>query len=78
MKKKKIVYPELEAQLAKKGCYKMKLAEMLGIFPRTLSKKLKGDSHFTVEEAITIQEQWFSEISVNELFKRNEVEEDDD
>ncbi|MDE5792982.1 MAG: hypothetical protein K2H66_05600 [Oscillospiraceae bacterium] len=72
MQKKKIVYPELEAQLAKKGCYKMKLAKILNITPRTLSNKLKGVSRFTAEEAIQIQEQWFNDISVNELFKKNE------
>lgn len=67
--KNKIIYPELEAQLAKKGCYKMKLAKMLDITPRTLSNKMTGVSHFTVEEAIQIQEQWFSDIPINELFK---------
>ena len=71
---KKVIYPELEAQLAKKGCYKMKLAELLGIMPRTLSNKLSGVSHFTVEEAIQIQEQWFSDMTVNELFQKKESE----
>ena len=71
MQKKKIVYPELEAQLAKKGCYKMQLAKMLGITPRALSNKLTGVSRFAIEEAIQIQEQWFNDISVNELFKKN-------
>ena len=64
--------PELEAQLAKKGYYKMKLAEMLGIMPRTLTNKLSGVSHFTVEEAILIQEQWFSNMTINELFRKGD------
>ena len=70
MQKKKIVYPELEAQLAKKGCYKMQLAEMLGIVPRTLSNKLTGVSHFTIEEAIKIHDEWFSDIPIEELFRK--------
>ena len=72
MQTKKVIYPELEAQLAKKGYYKMKLAEMLGIMPRTLTNKLSGVSHFTVEEAIQIQEQWFSDIPINELFRKGD------
>ena len=69
---KKVIYPELEAQLAKRGYYKMELAKMLGIMPRTLTNKLSGISHFTVEEAILIQEKWFSDIPIDELFRKNE------
>lgn len=67
---KKVIYPELEAQLAKRGCYKMELAKLLGIMPRTLRNKLSGISHFTVEEAVWIQENWFSDKTVNELFRK--------
>ncbi|MDE6708360.1 MAG: hypothetical protein K2K06_10045 [Oscillospiraceae bacterium] len=74
MQKKKIVYPELEAQLAKKGCYKMELAKMLGIMPRTLSNKMSGVSHFTIEEAMKIRDEWFSDIPIEKLFrKRNSI-----
>ncbi|MBR1529908.1 MAG: XRE family transcriptional regulator [Oscillospiraceae bacterium] len=68
--KKRIVYPNLEAEIAGHGIRKYKIAENLEITPRTLSKKLSGEVRFTVEEAIQIQEQWFSNLPINELFRR--------
>ena len=73
--RKKIVYPTLEAEISRNGIKKYQIAESLGIHPRTFSKKLGGVIKFSAEEAIQIQEQWFSEISVNGLFRKNESEE---
>lgn len=71
---KKIIYPELEAGLARKGIRKTEVCRLLNIMPRTLSNKFSGVSHFTVEEAIRIQEQWFNDIPIEKLFKKNEEE----
>jgi hypothetical protein len=71
---KKIIYPELEAGLAGKGILKTEVCRLLKIMPRTLSNKFSGVSHFTVEEAIRIQEQWFNDIPIEKLFKKNEEE----
>lgn len=73
--RKKIVYPALEAEISRHDIKKYAIAESLGIQAQTLSKKLGGEIKFTVDEAIQIQEQWFSDISVNELFRKNEAEE---
>ncbi len=67
---KEVIFPELEAGLAGKGIMKKEVCQLLNIMPRTLSNKLSGVSHFTVEEAILIQKQWFSDMTVNELFKK--------
>lgn len=67
---KKVIFPELEAGLAGKGIMKKEVCQLLNIMPRTLSNKLAGVSCFTVEEAIQIQEQWFNDMTVNELFKK--------
>ena len=66
--RKKIVYPTLEAEFSRRGIKKYIVAESLGIKPLTLSKKLGGEIKFTADEAIQIQEQWFSDMTVNELF----------
>lgn len=67
---KRIVYPELEAGLAGKGIRKTEVCGLLHIMPRTLSNKLAGKSHFTVEEAIAIREQWFRDIPIETLFRK--------
>ena len=68
--RKKIVYPALEAEIARLGIKKYQIAESLGIHPRTLSNKLGGTIRFSAEEAVQIQEQWFSDMTVNELFRK--------
>lgn len=74
---KKIIYPELEAGLAGKGIRKTEVCRLLDIVPRTLSNKFAGVSHFTVEEAIRIKEQWFEGIPIEKLFQKNRGEEND-
>ncbi|MBR1530014.1 MAG: hypothetical protein IJ642_12050 [Oscillospiraceae bacterium] len=71
---KKVIFPELEAGLAGKGIMKKEVCQLLDIMPRTLSNKLTGVSHFTVEEAVQIQEQFFKDMTVNELFKKESEE----
>ncbi len=68
--KKKIIYPTLEAEFSRHGIKKHTVADSLGIEPQTLSKKLNGKIRFTAEEAIQIQETWFSDMTVNELFRK--------
>ena len=68
--RKKIVYPALEAEISRHGIKKYEIAESLGIHPRTFSNKLGGTIRFSAEEAIQIQEQWFNDMTVNELFKK--------
>lgn len=44
----RVVYPELIGGLAKQSITKSKVAETLGITPRTLYSKLSGDTDFTL------------------------------
>ncbi len=67
---KKVIYPELIAGFARKGIRKKDVSDLLNIMPRTLLNKLTGVSHFTVEESILIQQTWFSDMTINELFKK--------
>lgn len=66
---KRVVFPELEAGLARKGIRKTEVSNLLHIMTRTLSNKLNGVSHFTVEEAIKIHKKWFNDIPIEELFR---------
>ena len=67
---KKVVYPELESCLAKKGILKKDIAELLGITQKGLSNKLNGKYCFTLDEAIAVREKWFSDIPIEVLFAK--------
>ena len=67
---KNVIFPELVSGLAGKGIRKMEVCGLLHIMPRTLSNKLAGKSHFTVEEAIAIREQWFRDMPIETLFRK--------
>jgi hypothetical protein len=67
---KKVAYPELEAALARKGIRKKEVSDLLGIVQRTLSKKLSGENYFTLDEAFAIQKEWFADILIETLFRK--------
>lgn len=58
----RVVYPELIGGLAKQSITKSKVAETLGITPRTLYSKLSGDTDFTLSEANTIRRSFFPDM----------------
>ena len=66
----RVVYPELIGGLAKQSITKSKVAETLGITPRTLYSKLSGDTDFTLSEANTIRRSFFPDMRQEELFRR--------
>lgn len=69
-KKKQIVFPVLEAEIARRGIRKYELADTLRIKPRTFSNKMNGSIGFSLKEAIEIKQTWFPDIPVEELFKK--------
>lgn len=50
MRKRKPVFPELEKQILAHGILKKDIAENLGITGSALSRKLTGQSDFTLSE----------------------------
>jgi hypothetical protein cdifQCD-6_19698 len=68
----KSVYPELISELARRSITKTKVAEVLGISPRTLYSKLVGATDFTLSEANTIRSHFFPNIKTDDLFRRSE------
>ncbi len=64
-----VIYPALAGEIAKRGIAKKDIAANIGITPRTFSKKLHGITSFTWQEAIQIRDIFFSDMTVEELFK---------
>ena len=67
MNVKKAAYPILEGKIAEKGISKKEIAETLGITPRAFSKKLKGETSFSLREGLMIYK-LFSDIPIEKLF----------
>lgn len=63
------MYRNLEAELARKGITKTKMAEELGLTLGTLSLKLSGKSNLTLPEAVKIKKALAVELSIEYLFE---------
>lgn len=72
MNVKRAVYPILESKIAEKGIAKKDIAQKLGITPRALSKKLKGETNFTLTEGLSIYK-LFADIQIEVLFSKEKV-----
>ncbi len=66
------LYPILETEIKKRHIKKVRIAELLNIQKRTLSKKLNGEIKFSLEEGLLIWKTWFSDIPIDELYRKNE------
>lgn len=67
-----IVFPRIEERREDLGVTKVRMAEVLGITPRALDKKLNGESEFTAKEIRTIS-RWWGEATDSLLEKMEEV-----
>ena len=63
-------YPVLERLIFERGIKKKDIAQAINITPRGLSLKLSGKKRFLWDEACIIQEQFFSDVSKDDLLKR--------
>lgn len=62
-------YPILEAKIAEHGIKKKDIAKVLRITARALSSKFTRKVSFTLDEALTIKQMFFPDISVEKLFE---------
>ena len=62
------MYKNLEAEIARRNISKNDLAKVIGKNYITLTLKLRGKSSFLYEEAVKIQETFFPECDLKELF----------
>lgn len=61
-------YSKLESEMILRHVTRLNLSDCISVKYNTLCKKLNGEFCFSLDEAIKIQETYFSDISVNELF----------
>lgn len=76
MKKGKGAYfPKLETEILLRGILKKEIEDGLCIAHSAFVAKLNGERVFTLEQGIFIWKTWFSDIPIDELFRKNESEE---
>jgi len=64
-------YPVLESEIILRKISKKDIYSLLGFQANTFTLKLNGNLRFSLDEAIRIQETFFSDISVNQLFRHD-------
>lgn len=65
-------YPNLKAELARKGISMEEVSKALNIHRNSVANKINGETPFTVEEAFKIQNKYFPKLSLNYLFATEE------
>lgn len=63
------MYLNLEVEILKKKIKKEEIARTIGKTLNTLKQKMIGTSSFTYDEAVKIQETFFQNYDLKELFK---------
>ena len=63
-------YSVLEEYALRSGVRKKDIADLLGISPKTLWNKLRGESDFTFGESVQIKSRYFPEVPIEQLFER--------
>ena len=64
-------YPVLESEIILRKISKKDIYQLLDVQPNTFTLKLNGNLRFSLDEAIRIQETFFSDVSVNQLFQHD-------
>ena len=64
-------YPVLESEIILRKISKKDIYSLLDLQANTLTLKLNGNLRFLLDEAIRIQETFFSDVSVNQLFRHD-------
>lgn len=62
-------YPVLESEIILRKISKKDIYSLLGFQANTFTLKLNGNLRFSLDEAIRIQETFFPDVSVNQLFR---------
>ena len=65
-----MVYPNLEAEIARRGIKKKDIAEELGISYKAFSNKRLGNSPFTYDEVCMICNCFFPDLDERYLFQK--------
>lgn len=67
-------YPNLAAEIARRGVTVNQMAKAIGCKPRSMSQRLNGDVRLTLDEAMELRERFFADCEPLMLFEtRKEV-----
>lgn len=67
------MYPNLDAEMARKGLKRKDLAELFGGRIPTVSDKLNGKYPLSLHEAERVRALFFPDLTLDYLFDRNDV-----
>lgn len=62
-------YTVLNKLIEERAIKRIAIAQTIGVTEQTLRNKLQGRSKFDIDEATMIQERYFPDITVTELFR---------
>lgn len=66
------MYRNLEAEIVRKNLSKKDMAKAINKTYHTLTDKIAGKYPFTYDEAVTIQEKFFPNCEIKQLFHKTE------
>lgn len=69
----KMIYTNLKAEMARYGVTIESIAKTLGIHRNSVANKIKGKSSFSIDEASTIQKEFFPKEKLQFLFEREQM-----
>lgn len=61
-------YPNLAAEIARRGVTVRQMADAIGCAPRSMKQRLNGEVKLTLDEAMELREVFFSDCEPLELF----------
>lgn len=67
------MFPNLEAEMARRKISRQELSKIIGCTPTTLSLKLNGKSIITLRECIQIRDAIDKSLSIDYLFAKEEI-----
>lgn len=67
------MYPNLEAEMARRKITRKEMALFLGVTPTTLGSKLNGEAKLSLPECLKIKKFLNIQMDVEELFKPDEM-----
>lgn len=67
-------YGNLKAEMARRNVSIESIAKTLGIHRNSVSNKVNGNSSFTIEESVKVQETYFNDKELKYLFATNTEE----
>ena len=68
-----VVFPNLTAEIAKRGIKKNTISSTLGISGKALYNKMRGDTPFTWDEVCKIQSVFFPDMDKDVLFVASDM-----